>query len=268
MARFRFIALSSLPALCMAPQSALPAASVWEGVQGGAVRIVLSSRPDEVGRVRGALQIVLDPGWKTYWLDPGDAGVPPSVTVAQGSKAAEMEIGFPPPGRHDDGFSVWAGYDGPVSLALSIRPDAPRGDGPLDFSVFIGVCETICIPVQASFSVEQDDLVASAEDEAVVDEAFAALPGQPHAGLRVVAARIEGDAVIVETEAPAAGQAELFLASTENRMFGTPDAIGRNGHLAFRVPLLANGTDAVEEARYTLISGADAVTGTIAVTAR
>lgn len=262
MARFRFIALASLLALCVA-RPALPATSVWEDVQGGAVRVVLSARPDETGRLRGALQIALDPGWKTYWLDPGDAGVPPSVTVEQAGRPAEMEIGFPPPSRHDDGFSVWAGYDRPVSLALSIRP--PQGDEPLDFAVFIGVCETICIPVQANFSVEPDVVVASADDEAVVDEAFAALPGEPRSGLRAVAAHIEADAVIVETEAPAAGQAELFLASTESRMFGTPDAIERNGQLAFRVPLLSNGTEAAEDARYTLVSGDDAVTGTIQV---
>ncbi|MDO5529308.1 MAG: hypothetical protein Q4F71_07880, partial [Paracoccus sp. (in: a-proteobacteria)] len=33
---------------------------------------------DADGRRITALELVLAPGWKTYWRSPGDAGIPPS----------------------------------------------------------------------------------------------------------------------------------------------------------------------------------------------
>ena len=42
-----------------------------------------------------------------------------------GDADAAVEIGFPPPGRFDDGYAPWAGYDRPVSLALTMA--LPQG---------------------------------------------------------------------------------------------------------------------------------------------
>jgi len=241
------------------------ASSEWTKVEGAAVRVVLSAEPDEEGRLRGALQIDLEPGWKTYWLDPGDAGVPPSVAMSVHGAPGAVDIGFPQPAWHDDGYAKWAGYDRPVSFALTL---APPYAGSMDFSVFLGVCETICIPLQASFSVEPDRAAANAGHEAVVEGAFAALPDAPRPGFRVIAARVEGESVAVEAELPAdAESAELFLASTQNRMFGAPKPEKHEGRIAFRVPVLSATSDAkaTETARYTLVSGGRAVAGTVLV---
>lgn len=242
---------------------ALAAASQWEEVQGAAVRVVISDRPDADGRMRGALQIELQPGWKTYWIDPGDAGVPPSVALSVDGRPGAVEIGYPIPGRHDDGYSVWAGYDHPVSFALTIDAPAPAG-GPLEFAVFLGVCETICIPLQATLTVQPGD-AASSEHKAIVDGAFDSLPGEPRPGLRVVAARVEGEHVRIETEAPSGAAPELFLASTEARMFGAPAEPPQGDGRVFLVPLVTNDTAEPEQARYTLVSGEEAVSGVITI---
>lgn len=242
---------------------AFPAASEWTKVEGAAVRVVLSATPDDRGRLRGALQIDLEPGWKTYWLDPGDAGVPPAVTVSVHGEPGEVDIGFPPPGRHDDGYAVWAGYDRPVSLALTVAN--LQAAGPMEFSVFLGVCETICVPVQATFSVESDITGANVEHEGVVEQAFAALPQPARPGFRVLDAVISGDSVVVEAETPGGAPADLFLASTEKSMFGMSEPDVLRGRLSFRVPVLSTTAETVEEVSYTLVSGHDAVTGTIAV---
>lgn len=255
-----FIAVLAACAL-LGSNPAFAASSDWAEVEGGAVRIVVSASPDEDGRLRGALQVELEPGWKTYWADPGDAGVPPSVSMSVDGMPAEIGIGFPRPGRHDDGYSVWAGYDRPVSFALTMVP--PRSGAPMEFSVFLGVCETICIPVQATFVVEPDRSAADPQDEAIVREAFAALPEPARPGFRAVAARIEGSSVLVEVEVPDGDATDLYLASTPNRMFGTPTRQDRQA--AFRVPLLSATSGPAEEARYTLVSGEEAVAGTIVV---
>jgi DsbC/DsbD-like thiol-disulfide interchange protein len=259
---------SSLPALAMAflllgGGYANSAATDWSTVEGGAVRVVVSANPDENGNLRGALQVDLEPGWKTYWLDPGDAGVPPTVAVSTNSVPGEVQIGFPPPERYDDGYAVWAGYDRPVSLALTITP--PETPGPMEFYVFLGVCETICIPVQSTFSLEPDRNVANSEHEAIVENAFSDLPQPARAGFRVVAVRAEGENLVIEAETPAGAPTDLFLASTENRMFGTPRPEIQGGRVAFRVPILSVAADVTEKASYTLVSGGHAVTGTVTV---
>jgi DsbC/DsbD-like thiol-disulfide interchange protein len=262
MTRTRFAALI---AAFLLPWSgtAFSAASEWTTVLGGAVRVVVSSMPDENGLLRGALQVDLEPGWKTYWLDPGSAGVPPTVTVRTGGEPGEVEIGFPPPSRFDDGYAVWAGYDQPVSLALTIAPAAT--DESLEFSVFLGVCETICIPVQSAFSVEADRGGANAEHEAIVEAAFAALPQPERPGFSVLAARMEGEDVIVEAVAPAGASADFFMASTSERQFGTPEREIQGERVTFRVPVLSASTNEAEQASYTLISGDEAVTGSVMV---
>ena len=237
---------------------ALPAAAAssdWAQVQGGAVRFVVSSRPDAQGRLRGALEVELEPGWKTYWREPGGSGVPPSVTVTADGRPVAAGMDFPAPRRHDDGGDVWAGYDRSVAFALTLAP--PPGAGALDASVFLGVCRDICIPVQASFRVETAGAASLADEERAVADAFAALPGAPRPGMRVVSARVDGDSLTVEAEAPPA--AELFLASDAGPVFGTPKREGA----AFRVPLLeplpAGGT----RLAYTLAAGDEAVAGAV-----
>src|SRR3954453_13341134 len=61
---------------------ALASSSAWYDADGGSIRLLTSGAPAERGVVQGALQIDLKPGWKPYWLDPGDAGVPPSLDAS------------------------------------------------------------------------------------------------------------------------------------------------------------------------------------------
>lgn len=76
-------AAAALLLLALAP-GAHAASSEWHHVEGGSIRIVTSGAPDAQGILRGALEIRLKPGWKTYWLDPGSSGVPPTLDVTIG----------------------------------------------------------------------------------------------------------------------------------------------------------------------------------------
>lgn len=76
-----------------AASPALAASSDWVETPGGKVRVVLEENK-HTGELRGALQIDLNPGWKTYWRNPGDAGVPPQLNIEGNSSA---RIDFPAP---------------------------------------------------------------------------------------------------------------------------------------------------------------------------
>lgn len=57
---------------------------------------LVADTPEADGSFRAALSIDLAPGWKTYWLDPGDAGIPPSVDLSGSSNAVVDSLSFPP----------------------------------------------------------------------------------------------------------------------------------------------------------------------------
>ena len=185
------------------------ASSAWHQFEGGALRVVVSEQPDPEGRTRAALEIALEPGWKTYWLDPGSSGVPPTVTGSAGIEGP-VRLDMPAPLRLSDGYGSFAGYDRPVALALTF--DAATGAvEAAAFDVFLGVCETICIPVQATLTADQP--ANNSADEVAVATAFAALPGTATTEFGVAAAWTEGEELIVEVALPeGVDVAELFVA--------------------------------------------------------
>src|SRR5262245_22671608 len=156
---------------------ALASSSDWHEADGGRVRLLTSGEPDEHGVLRGALEIDLKPGWKTYWLDPGDAGVPPSLDVTGNRNIAMAEMQFPAPQRFDDGNAIWAGYKGPVTFAVNFTLADRAAPTTVDAKVFLGICETICVPLQASLHVDTASDPDNADDAATVQAAFDSLPG-------------------------------------------------------------------------------------------
>lgn len=253
-------------AACLLSFPAFAASSPWAQVEGGAVRLVTDGLPGSDGMLRGALQIRLKPGWKTYWRDPGEAGIPPTVTVVEPANATNVEIGFPAPKRVDDGYSVWAGYDQPVALALAFDlPDA--GARNLGVSVFLGICEMICIPVQADFSIDLSDNSQAMPDREIVERAFAAVPRQAGRGFEATLVETGESRLLIGVEVPAAAPAtDLFVASTENWAFAAPRRTEDGESAAYEVPVLAAPQDPVRETiHYTLVSGDDAVSGTFEI---
>lgn len=250
----------ALAATLLAATPAWPAASDWATMEGGAVRLVLSSGPDAQGRLRGALQVALEPGWKTYWREPGGSGIPPLIAITANGRPVATSVSFPAPQRHDEDGDMWAGYDGPVAFALTLEP--PAAPTTLDASVFLGVCRDICIPVQAHFHIAMAAASSQPDEEAVLAAAFAALPEEPRPGLRLTAARIDGAELVLEGEAP--DGAELFLAADAGPVLGTP-ARQDSAPALFRAPLLAEMPQGATRLVYTLTAGTQAVTGTLVV---
>lgn len=158
----------------------LAASSDWAVNEGGRMRLILLPA-DPAGTREGALVIEPQPGWVTYWKEPGDVGIPPSLTPAPGASYAVSRIDFPPPKLLDAGGMRDVGYDQPVVLPLTLSGSA--GDDPVTLSAFIGVCRNICIPFQAELTVASSAGETEIEAEkALITTARAALPEAPSPG--------------------------------------------------------------------------------------
>jgi len=229
------------------------------------VRLVTAGKPDAQGRVKGLIDVFLKPGWKTYWRDPGSAGVPPTLDVPARTGVEGVEIHYPAPERHDDGYGSWAGYGASVALPVTITFADPSKPARIEAELFLGVCQTICIPVQARFSLDTS-AGDEPEDIAAVEAAFAALPEPAASGKEVVFKALEGDALLLEASLPeGVTPRDLFLAGSElGYGFGIP-ALSRDGERwRIVVPVSERPPAPSPEALpYTLLTDEGAIAGGI-----
>ena len=249
-------AISTVLSICLAGSAAYAGSSEWHHVEGASLRVLTSDRPDDDGRVRGALEIRLKPGWKTYWVDPGDAGVPPMLDIAGGTA---VEIGFPAPKRFDDGYSVWAGYDHPVALAFTVDP-GPAGLGRnMRAEAFLGLCETICVPVQASFTIDVSGTSSDGGDEAAVAQAFARLPGPARHGFGARLAGMDERSLHIEVDVPSGAEVDDLFVASDGRLALGPAEQSAGG--TFSIPILYPAEPMPTSLTYTLVTSAGAVSG-------
>jgi DsbC/DsbD-like thiol-disulfide interchange protein len=261
----RFLACAT--AALLLPGAAAASSSAPFRTDGATLRLVTSGLADADGTLRGALEIALDPGWKTYWKEPGASGVPPQIDVSASINVGAAHIHFPAPEWHEDGYGSWAGYGRSLALPVTFSLPAPDRYSLIEADVFLGVCEDVCIPVLTRLTVEPGSTPDDAADAAVVEAAIAALPGSAHDGFGVTAATIEENRLIVTARVPEGGDAALFLAPSPGHGFGRPRITAEEpGTVIFEAPVLARPEGApIAPADYVLVVGSASVTGSFTV---
>lgn len=116
-------------------------------------------------------------GWHTYWQNPGDTGLPPTVawTLPAGVTAAPLR--FPTPEVQPYMGLTNFGYGGETALLTEITNRSVLKDGvlPIRAKVDFLVCAEVCVPESVSLSL---DLKVTPKPEALNDfsKARAALP--------------------------------------------------------------------------------------------
>ncbi|WP_175556591.1 protein-disulfide reductase DsbD domain-containing protein [Aerobium aerolatum] len=199
------------------------ASSDWYRVEGGAIRVIESSVSTEDGRRRAAMEIRLDPGWKTYWQDPGSSGVPPVVSTIQDGSIAPATLNFPTPRWFADDYGSWAGYDHDVTMALTLKAPSRLNGEPTRLNVFLGICEAICIPVQVELLLDKGLNQAVAADEQIISAAFDALPAQATPAMHLRIDDVNEGELVAEAIVPAgAAVMEIFVAGNGRVTFETP----------------------------------------------
>lgn len=258
----RLISLSAALLLSLSYQ-ALASSSPWVDTQGGRVRLVTAGAPNAAGELRGALEIELKPGWKTYWRCPGDTGVPPTINVAASQNVTTAVLDFPAPERHYDGDFSWAGYERSVSLPITFQLADAALPAVVNAQVFLGFCETICVPVAAQFTIDTQSDPENPGDHIIVASAVAALPAAASEsfGLRTTSAT--GETVTVEAIVPAgAAVSDVFIAEDHGYYFQAPQRSDKDGKTFFTLPVTKPGVKPASGGlHYTLVTDQGAVSG-------
>ena len=250
-----------------APSAALAAATDWIEEDGARIRLVAAEPAPDAAEIRAALVVELKPGWKTYWRDPGDAGVPPQFNLAGGGNVHDSVLHFPAPERFEEGVAKSIGYKAPVAFPLTFALQAPGRNSAIRATAFLGICDEICVPVQVEFALDVPVAVGSTADQGLVRAAFNALPGAPDGGFGLVSLAYQSKALEIEIAAPpSASPPELFIAA-DRFLFGAPKLVGAaNEKSRYMVPIVfAPKTAKIEatEVFYTIKSGGEAVSGSV-----
>lgn len=122
-----------------------------------------------------ALDLELEKGWKTYWRNPGDGGIPADFDWEGSTNLEAVQIHWPLPEVIDSGGLRSLGYHERLVLPIEVTPHDP--DAPIDIALRMdfGLCETICVPGHLILSAppvgpEPDPLIEAALATAPVPE--------------------------------------------------------------------------------------------------
>jgi DsbC/DsbD-like thiol-disulfide interchange protein len=188
-------------------------ASPWQRSDHAAVRLLAGSRSGSV--LLGGIGMQIQQGWKTYWRNPGDSGVPPRFDFSKSDNVEAVTVLWPAPTKFDDGAGGHSlGYHNQIVLPLRIV--AKNADKPVTLRADINyaVCEKICIPVEANAELSFAS-VASTEDGAL-SAALDTVPkpasiGDPNP-LTIRDVKREGKStVLVDVVAPDSKEVSLFV---------------------------------------------------------
>ncbi|MES0880155.1 protein-disulfide reductase DsbD domain-containing protein [Roseibium sp. SCP14] len=203
----------------------------WIEVHGGAVRLI-SAGPIEDGQYLAGLEFMLEPGWHTYWRYPGEAGIPPQITLTDTENLKDVEILYPVPERYSDGFSESIVYHDGIVLPIRITPDDGEQNVRLNIDLFFGICKDICVPGDASLTLdlnpatEKDSLAAK-----LIQRDLANVPQVAATdSLKVESVSLtDEDRLVIETLVEAGATPELFVAGPEGSYIGLAKLASQSG---------------------------------------
>lgn len=157
--------------------------------------------------------------WHTYWVNPGDSGLPTTLTWTLPSGFKAQDIAWPLPKRFDVGGLYNFGYDGEVVLpiALSVPSNAQAGTSAhLAAEAKWLVCREECIPGKASLTLDLPLVAEAPTPDARWTMQFArARLAQPQATAWKGEARIDGDRVAIVLRGPSLPDVEGLDAFVE-----------------------------------------------------
>ncbi|MET3559746.1 DsbC/DsbD-like thiol-disulfide interchange protein [Bartonella japonica] len=130
-------------------------ATSWHETDGGRIRLAMTP-PSSSGIRDGIIEVVLKPGWKTYWRNPGNSGIAPFFNFNQ---QVSYEIFYPTPQLYETENDWSLGYKDKVVLPFRIAGSNKNLSG----SLTLGLCHKICLPITVDFdfspSVQKNELL-------------------------------------------------------------------------------------------------------------
>ena len=98
-----------------------------------------------------ALDFNLKPGWKIYWRQPGDSGMPPNLDYNNSNNLKSLDLKWPFPKKEYEAANLLTNiYKDNVIIPIAITVKDPTKPLNLQTVLNFQVCKDICIPFQTN----------------------------------------------------------------------------------------------------------------------
>lgn len=225
-------------------------ASPWVELHAGS-RVRLIAGPASPKGATAGIEVVLSEGWKTYWRNPGDAGIPPQFDWKNSANAGAIKVLYPAPVRLPEPAAETIGYKTGVIFPVQVTPQDPAKPVELRLTAEFGICRDICVPAEAALSLTLPPSATSPTPPALT-AALQSVP-RPAAARRADDPQLKGVTAVldgaeprltVEARFPAGGAgADLFIEAPDSIYVPMakrlPDAA--DGSVRFSVDLARGG---------------------------
>ena len=241
--------------------------STWHMIEGGRIRFAFapSTNNDKNKLIYGVMELELKPGWKTYWSNPGNSGMPPAITLDQ---PAKTDILFPAPQLLEDGKDWAFGYKEHVLLPFSITALHPESSPQISGSVLIGICNVLCIPETIPFQFTTDetpDLLTRGRIRA----ALSALPKPAHDKFRIVELTGDNEKLRVLLRHPESAIAPRLFMDGHDMQLGIADVkYHKPSQTLYTVPGVSGKISAGQPISYTAVLDGEAISGKMIIEQR
>jgi DsbC/DsbD-like thiol-disulfide interchange protein len=212
--------------------AAFAARSDWAVADQSQLRLLLAGRED--GRLSGGVEMLIEPGWYTYWRNPGEAGIPPVFDFSASSNIAAVDLLFPAPERHDDGQSVSLIYRDEVVFPFLVTPLDPGEPVTLRVSATFGICSDICVPTGAMAELSAPAMPPPDPlAEARLAQFLTRVPKAAETDrFDIEAVSADGDALLIDVRAPDSSYLDLFSEAPPGWYIGQPEFLSRAGGIS------------------------------------
>ena len=183
------------------------------------------------------LYIKLEKEWKTYWRNPGDAGVPPSIMAEPNSNLTNIAVDFPLPLRIVDESGTAFGYHDEVLFPITITPKDVGQPLSVHFSSFFGVCQKVCTPAKFEAMLNFSPKSAPSTDAAMISKWQGLVPkrGEIVKSVRVVDKHLKLEFMSSVTD--------VFVEGPDNFYFGQPQFDSNGAIASLKVAGLKNDAE-------------------------
>ena len=136
--------------------AAQPTATAWRPGHGVKTRLLVGAQPQPKGiALFAGFEMKMEPGWKTYWRTPGDAGgIPPYFNWSKSENVRSAQVHYPVPTRFVEPVGTTFGYKKSVVFPVSVTPQDPSRPVTFRLSVDFGICAKICVPAFAEHELK------------------------------------------------------------------------------------------------------------------
>lgn len=150
---------------------------------------LLAGGPAGDRQLVAGVRVRLKPGWKTYWRNPGQSGMPPSFDWSGSSNVADAEVLFPAPRRYTANGETVYGYHEEVIFPVRITPAKAGDPVKLSLSMTYAICRDICMPIQAEAAAELGTDMGGGQNLAEIERYEKRVPQDQVPGLDIAAIR-------------------------------------------------------------------------------